>query len=168
MGPFKGLKEIRRIVEDCMANVHPIYQIKELMIKRELAKDPALANENWERFLPNFKRRTLNKRRKPFKVTDKSKKAYTPFPPPQEKSKVDLQIESGEYFLGKQAKERARREERLERQRAKKEEKQKERDSVFVPPKESSGPGKAKRKGDDVELDLPREKKRRKPQIALA
>lgn len=139
MGPYKGLKEVRRVVEDCMANVHPIYHVKELMIKRELAKDPALVNENWDRFLPHFKRRTLSKRKKPLKVTDKSKKLYTPFPPPQEKSKVDLQIESGEFFLGKQAKERATREERLERQREKKAEKTKTREAAFVPPKETAG-----------------------------
>ena len=145
MGTYKGLKEVRRVVEDCMANIHPIYHIKELMIKRELAKDPELANENWERFLPHFKRRTLSKRRKPLNVTDKSKKPYTPFPPPQERSKIDLQIESGEFFLGKHAKDRAKKEERLERQKERREEKQNGRDQAFVPPREEV-PTKKKRK----------------------
>ncbi|KAF1841083.1 uncharacterized protein K460DRAFT_380813 [Cucurbitaria berberidis CBS 394.84] len=127
MGPFKGLKTVRRIIEDTMHNVHPIYAIKELMIKKELAKDPELVNESWDRFLPNFKKRSLSKRRVPFKVTDKSKKPFTPFPPAQEKSKVDLQIESGEFFLGKHAKERKVREEREEKMKDKMDAKRKER-----------------------------------------
>ncbi len=156
MGSYKGLKEVRRVVEDCMMNIHPIYHIKELMIKRELAKDPELAHENWDRFLPHFKKRSLNKRRKPFRVTDKSKKVYTPFPPPQEKSKVDLQIESGEYFLARHAKDRMAREKREEKQREKKRERDKERDREFVPPKEKGdekGKKKKEKKRKRVDMD---------------
>lgn len=150
MGPFKGLKEVRRVVDDCMANIHPIYYIKELMIKRELAKDPTLVNESWDRFLPNFKKRTLSKRRVPHTVTDKSKKIYTPFPPAPEKSKVDMQIESGEYFLSKEAKDRAQKEEVVERQRVKREEKMREREKDFIAPEEQ------------LPADAEEEKKRKK------
>lgn len=162
MGPYKGLKELRRIIEDCMANIHPIYHIKELMIKRELQKDPDLAGESWDRFLPHFKKRNLSKRRVPLKVTDKSKKPYTPFPPPQEKSKVDLQIESGEYFLGKQAKERVAREERLDKQKEKKAEKLKEREKEFVAPSEDGDAKEKKRKRKDEDGDVKKEKKKKK------
>ncbi|GKU02164.1 unnamed protein product [Fusarium langsethiae] len=148
MGPYKGLKEIRRVVEDCMANIHPIYHIKETMIKQELAKDPELANESWDRFLPNFKKKTLSQRRVPHKVNDKAKKVYTPFPPAPEKSKVDKQIESGEYFLGKVGKERAAQEERREKQNKRKEEKIKEREADFVPPEENR-PKKKRKKTEE-------------------
>lgn len=160
MGGYKGLKELRRVVEDCMRNVHPIYHIKELMIKRELAKDPELANESWDRFLPHFKKRSTAKRRRPFKVTDKSKKAYTPFPPPQEKSKVDLQIESGEFFLGKQAKERADKERKREKMREKMEKKRKERERDFVAPREQTEV-KAKKRKKAKDEDGTRPKKRK-------
>ncbi|KAI0117228.1 eukaryotic type KH-domain (KH-domain type I) [Daldinia grandis] len=154
LGPYKGLKEVRRVVEDCMANIHPIYQIKELMIKRELAKDPELAHENWERFLPNYKKRSLSKRIVPYRVTDKSKKVYTPFPPAQEKSKVDMQIEAGEYHLAKEAKKRIAHEERMEKQKVKQEEKKRQREQDFIAPEEENGSSerkKRKRKSKDDE-----------------
>jgi len=79
------------------------------MIKRELAKDPKLANESWDRFLPKFRQRHLktsekttrknekltekNEARKaagldPINTSKKEKKVYTPFPPPQQPRKV--------------------------------------------------------------------------------
>ena len=150
MGTYKSLKEVRRVIEDCMANIHPIYHIKELMIKRELAKDPELKNENWERFLPHFKKRNLSKRRKPFQVNDKSKKNYTPFPPPQEKSKMDLQMESGEYFLTQHAKERAKKERQEEKVREKTAERKRKREEAFEVPKEDGEKKKKKKRKKEI------------------
>ncbi|XP_019854072.1 PREDICTED: KRR1 small subunit processome component homolog [Amphimedon queenslandica] len=86
IGPFTGLKQLRRVVEDTMKNIHPVYHIKTMMIKRELMKDPSLKNESWDRFLPKFKKKNL--KTKTPKI--KKKAPYTPFPPPQPESKVRL------------------------------------------------------------------------------
>ncbi|KQK09448.1 KRR1 small subunit processome component homolog [Brachypodium distachyon] len=135
MGSFKGLKQVRRIVEDCIKNIkHPVYHIKELLIKRELAKNPALATESWDRFLPNFKKKNV-KQKKP---NTKEKKPYTPFPPPQQPSKIDLELESGEYFMSDKKKSAKKWQEKLDKQSEKMEEKKRKREAAFVPPKENS------------------------------
>lgn len=122
-------------------------------MKRELAKDPELAQESWDRFLPNYKKRSLSQRRVPFKVTDKAKKTYTPFPNAPEPSKVDKQLEAGEYHIGRDAKKRIAQEERSEQQKAKKEEKKREREKDFVAPDEpeTSERKKKKRKTREAE-----------------
>lgn len=135
MGCYKGLKQVRRVVEDCIKNVHPIYHIKTMMIKRELAKDPALAEENWDRFLPQFKKRNV-KRRKPHKVRDRKGAADTPFPPLPKPSKVDLQLESGEYFLTKSQKAERAAEEKAQRQEERTAESRRKRQEAFVAPAE--------------------------------
>ncbi|SCU98716.1 LAME_0G00276g1_1 [Lachancea meyersii CBS 8951] len=145
MGPFKGLKEVRRVVEDCMRNVHPIYHIKELMIKRELAKRPDLAEEDWSRFLPMFKKRNVA-RKKPKNIKVKETKVYTPFPPAQLPRKVDLQIESGEYFLSKKEKEAKKLDERKKEQAQQQVEKEKERAKDYVAPAEKEYQGSLKKR----------------------
>ncbi|GFH05555.1 KH domain-containing protein [Haematococcus lacustris] len=107
MGPYQGLKTLRRIVEDCIQNIHPIYHIKALMIKRELAKDPALAHESWD-------------------------------------SKIDLQLESGEYFLtAEQKREKASAAQALQQSKRAEERKQ-QRAAAFVAPKEPAPSNSAK------------------------
>ena len=64
MGTHKGLKQVRRVVEDCMKNTHPLYHIKEMMIKDELMKNEDLKNENWDRFLPHFKKQNVKRKSK--------------------------------------------------------------------------------------------------------
>ncbi|KAH9723983.1 KRR1 small subunit processome component [Citrus sinensis] len=108
MGSFKGLKQI-------------------LMVKKELEKDPALANENWDR--KNVKQK---------KVKSKEKKPYTPFPPPPQPSKIDKLLESGEYFLSERKKESKKWQEKQEKQAEKTAENKRKRDAAFIPPEEPS------------------------------
>ncbi|KAF8303256.1 ribosomal RNA assembly protein mis3 [Clavulina sp. PMI_390] len=202
MGPHKPLKEVRRIVLDCMKNIHPIYRIKELMIRRELAKDPKLAEESWDRFLPQFRKKHLTSAQKSAKKRDaaaareevqqrvaehaeahpnpekKKKKVYTPFPPAQLPRKVDIQLETGEYFLKaheKQAREDAK---RKAKQAEVTSQRKAERAEAFVAPSEDAAPTveekKKKRKresgaaanedvgGDGVAADEGERKKKKK------
>jgi ribosomal RNA assembly protein len=124
IGGFKQVKVMRRIVADTMQNVHPIYHIKELMIKRELAKDPALKDENWDRFLPQFKQVRLKRKRA---AAPRHAKPYTPFPPEQQPRLEDIKMETGEYFLSE--KEKAERALDIKRKRQEKKRRLKEQEA---------------------------------------
>jgi ribosomal RNA assembly protein len=191
VGSYRGIKQVRGIVEDCMNNVHPVYNIKTLMIRRELAKDPALANENWDRFLPKFKAKVkaakkggadpvadeldgaeaaaqeqseeeqaeeqqqakwsaaAQEEEEPMeedasaaaaKKPAKKKKKYSPFPPAQTPSKVDLALESGAYFASAQEREAKRRAERMAKADESHVERQVKRAKAFQAPAEPAHP----------------------------
>ena len=140
VGPYKGLQHVRKIVEDTMKNYHPIYNIKALMIKRELMKDERLKDENWERFLPKFENKNPNKKAKKPKRAEKKikkKKEYTPFPPPQPESKIDKQLASGEYFLTEQEKKARVNKERREKHEATKQKQKDKRALDYIAPAET-------------------------------
>lgn len=98
IGKFRQLKTVRRIVLDCMQNVHPVYHIKELMIMEQLKKDPAMINEDWDRYLPQFKKRNVKRKSTKPKGKKKTEEEYNPFPPEQKPRKIDKELETGEYW----------------------------------------------------------------------
>ncbi|XP_076174407.1 KRR1 small subunit processome component homolog dbe [Ptiloglossa arizonensis] len=149
LGPYNGLRQVRRIVEDTMKNIHPIYNVKALMIKRELAKDPKLKNENWERFLPKFNSKNVSKRKQPQKK--KEKKPYTPFPPPQQESKLDKMIATGEFFLKEEQKRAKRKKEQDTRHEEAEKKRQERRAQAFIPPEEK--PKESKKETNDINLN---------------
>jgi len=181
------------------------------MIKRELAKDPKLAEADWSRFLPQFGKRKAAKQKRgdltgtnnipanaPWTVTappmadpvdastsqfiappppKKEKKVYTPFPPAQQPRKIDLQLESGEYFLKPHEKKRKKLEEREDKEKVVRAERMQERMQQFIAPDESQPPvadgeGKKKKKrkreegaadeAADDSISLKKEKKEKK------
>ncbi len=134
MGSIKGIKQAREVILDCMKNIHPVYNIKRLMIMKELAKDPKLAKEDWSRFLPTFKKKNVQ-RKKPKNVdTSKAKKSYTPFPPAQTPSKIDKQLDSGEYFLSERQRKAKKLEQKQQESIKRSVEKRMEREKEFEAP----------------------------------
>ncbi|XP_041637143.1 KRR1 small subunit processome component homolog [Cheilinus undulatus] len=152
VGPFSGLKEVRKVVMDTMKNIHPIYNIKTLMIKRELSKDPDLRMQSWERFLPKFRHKNLAKRREPKRKS--VKKEYTPFPPSQPESKVDRELATGEFFLRESVKKRKKMEEIKIKQAEALTKKQEERNKAFIPPKEKPLMKKSTKAPTEGKLDI--------------
>eukprot|EP00866_Antonospora_locustae_P002163 jgi/Antlo1/2163/1749 len=52
VGPYKGVQEVKHVVEMSMKNVHPVFLLKQLMAKRKLESDKNMKNESWDRYIP--------------------------------------------------------------------------------------------------------------------
>ncbi|KAK0069819.1 KRR1 small subunit processome component [Biomphalaria pfeifferi] len=153
LGPHKGLKEVRKIVEDCMNNIHPFFTIRTIMEKHDLAKNPEMRNVNWEPYLPQYKSKNISKRKQPLKK--RVKKEYTPFPPPQPESKIDKELASGEYFLKEHERKQRKAEAKRQQQNKSKQDRQKKRNKSFIAPEETNEPPKKKVKTEaTAKVDL--------------
>lgn len=152
VGPYKGLQHVRNLIEDTMKNVHPIYNIKALMIKRELMKDANLKDENWERFLPKFESKNPNKKMKKPKTEKKKKKEYTPFPPAPAETKIDKLLASGEYFLTEVEKNAKLRKARREKEVIDKKKQSETRNKSYVAPSEDAPVAKKVKKSEKVDV----------------
>jgi ribosomal RNA assembly protein len=111
MGPHKGCEEVRKVVEGCMKNVHPVYRLKQLLVRRELSKREDMRGQDWSRLIPQYKKSTPN--REKVKALAKKKKERVQqsvarvakqgprsiFPPLPPKRKEDIAMETGEAFL---------------------------------------------------------------------
>ena len=88
VGNFRGLTDAKSVLISCFENLHPVYAIKELIIKRKLAKENK--EGDWSRFMPEIKKTHAKK-----KV-----KARTPGGMPEEiaPTKEDIARETGEYY----------------------------------------------------------------------
>ncbi|OAF70110.1 hypothetical protein A3Q56_02140 [Intoshia linei] len=129
IGNHKGIKKARKIVVDAMNNVHPVYTIKSLMVQKELENDDKLRNEDWSRFLPKFKKQ--NKKTTKIKIKNKKKELYPPLPP---MSKIDKQLESGEFFMNKELQKKAIINRKKEQHKQKSKERINKRKQDFIAP----------------------------------
>ncbi|KAG7162574.1 KRR1 small subunit processome component homolog [Homarus americanus] len=134
IGPHKGVLQVIRVVTDTMKNIHPVYLLKALMIKRQLMQDQNTKDGDWSRFIPNFTAKNVQRKKPKVK---KIKKPYTPFPPAPTERKIDKQMAEGKFFIDQEEKKVSKRKRPTEEKKKENADKQKEkRAKAFVAPEE--------------------------------
>merc|ERR1719229_1694493 len=114
----------------------------------KLKENKELEGQDWSRFLPRTKGKTLNRRKKPHKIH--KKKEYTPFPPDQQPRKEDIEMAQGVYFLKEAERQRLRAERKRTKAKEVEAQRKRERAAAFVPPSEA-GPAAKKAKQEPQE-----------------
>jgi len=108
VGNYRGLNDAKNILIACFENIHPVFEIKKLIIKRKLERDGE--EGDWDRFIPKIKKTHSKSRAKPRKGGR--------LPEDVRPRKEDLARETGEYYASSAniEKDRAREERRQKRE----------------------------------------------------
>jgi ribosomal RNA assembly protein len=108
VGDYKGINDAKNVIVSCFENIHPVFEIKKLMIKRKLEKDNV--DGEWDRFMPKIEKTHSNKK-------TKSRQSGGGMPENIRDRKEDIQMKTGEYYTNSKnlEKDKAREERRLKR-----------------------------------------------------
>jgi ribosomal RNA assembly protein len=77
IGSYAGIKTIASVIEGCVKNIHPLYHLKNIILKNQLRKNVAMKNSNWLRGMSQ-QMQVAAKRSKPLK--SRRKVFYKSFP----------------------------------------------------------------------------------------
>merc|ERR1712039_942806 len=97
IGAVKNIEAACRVIIECFKNIHPIYHLKSLIAKRKLMSKTTFLHDNLEQFLPKFNKNT----KRAHLPNLRTKNSCTRPKPKSQQSKIDIQLESGEYFMKK-------------------------------------------------------------------
>jgi len=56
IGSYTGINEAKKVILGTITNTHPVFLLKQLMVKKKLGKDEKMVEENWERYIPPISR----------------------------------------------------------------------------------------------------------------
>lgn len=112
IGNYKGLNEAKNIITLCFENVHPVFELKKLIIKKRLAKDNV--EGDWSRFMPTIKK-THSQSKTKWRESGNMPEEIKP-------RKEDLERTSGVYYADENnvSKDKKREEMRIKREQIRK------------------------------------------------